>query len=294
MKTRPTALLCALLLVLSACSPAGHDRLTLSTLTWIGYAPLFYAKASGWLDEYNIELVQVVSLSENMYLFDAGNADAFVGTQYEYGVMSQDMPDLLPVMMFNRSNGGDVVLGNLALEDYQLAEHIDVYMEIDSINQLVLADFTEISGLDRSRFRLINADPTITSLLDTSQLDAPTLIVSYNPYDIILHRQGFQELASTADNLDLLVVDAMYTRAATLARHSAQFQALKEMVDRALLAIDEDPMAVFAAIQPYMQDLSAEEFVNALSNVEWLHKGLNPALGDRLHEAGFPTEALLH
>jgi NitT/TauT family transport system substrate-binding protein len=287
------ALLSVLAIVMSACSPTSYDRLKLSTLSWIGYTPLFYAKAQGWLDEYNIELIQVVSLSENMYLFEAGNTDAFVATQYEYSVLAQDMADLVPVLMINRSNGGDVVLGNRDLDDYRVADIVDVYLEIDSINQLVLRDFIARYGLDSSRFNLIDADPLVTSLLNAEESGTPTLIITYNPYDIILQRQGFHELASTRGSLDLLVVDAMYTRTGTLSTHRAQFEALKSMLDEALGQIRTNPMAVYVAVQPYIQGINSEEFLQALSVVEWLDQRPDPVLAGRLHDQGFPTGVLL-
>lgn len=100
-------ILLSLVLLLASCSHS-KDKLKISATTWGGYAPLFYAKAKGWLDPLNIKLIHVVSLSENMYLYQAGNADAYVGTQYEYNVMSVQKPTLKPVMMFDRSNGGGI------------------------------------------------------------------------------------------------------------------------------------------------------------------------------------------
>lgn len=293
MSNRLTQLFSLVILVMAACSPGSYDRLTVSTLNWIGYTPLFYAKSQGWLDEYNIDLIHVVSLSENMYLFEAGNTDAFLGTQYEYGVLSRDMADLLPIVMLDRSNGGDVVLGNLELEQYQHAEVIDVYLEIDSVNQLVLNDFAVMAGLDRSRLRVINSDPGVMSLLNPIDLTAPTLIVTYNPYEIILRRRGFHELASTSDGLDLLVVDAMYTRRATLDNHREQFDALKAMIDIGVEKVIADPQVVYEAIKPYLQDISFAEFLEAMGKVEWINTDMNAAVAARLHELNFPTSALL-
>ena len=45
-----------------------NKKIKITTSTWIGYAPLFYAKEKNWLEPLNIKLLNVVSLSENMYL----------------------------------------------------------------------------------------------------------------------------------------------------------------------------------------------------------------------------------
>jgi len=108
-----------LLFLLTSCSSEKQEKLEISTTTWIGYSPLFYAKEKVWLKPLNIKLMHVSSLSENMYLYQAGNADAYVGTQYEYNMLIKKEPSLIPVMLFDRSNGGDVVMSNLSIEELQ-------------------------------------------------------------------------------------------------------------------------------------------------------------------------------
>ncbi|MHA7878730.1 MAG: ABC transporter substrate-binding protein [Saccharospirillum sp.] len=279
--------------MLVGCTSPTDNRLKVSATTWIGYTPLFYAKAQGWLEPHNIQLVSVVSLSENLYLFEAGNADAYAGTQYEYSVLSQADDTLLPVMMFNRSDGGDVVLSNAPLEALQTAPSIDVYLEIDSINQVVLNDFVRANGLDPSALNYQNRDQAFIATLAAEALDRPTLIVTYNPYDLQLRRQGFAELASTASGLSLLVVDALFTREATFIRHEAQFRALKQILDEALQVLENNPVAYFEAISPYLLDISYEDFLWSLDTITWLNQGLPEELKLRLLHAGFPVRGLV-
>ncbi|MBD3825022.1 MAG: hypothetical protein IE916_11025 [Epsilonproteobacteria bacterium] len=87
----------------TGCEAQKSTKLKISATTWIGYTPLYYAKEKGWLDELDIKLLHLSSLSENMYLFDSGNSDAYVGTQYEYAQLSSKMPSLTPIVMFDRS-----------------------------------------------------------------------------------------------------------------------------------------------------------------------------------------------
>jgi NitT/TauT family transport system substrate-binding protein len=81
------------------------ETLRISATTWVGYAPLYYAKEKGWLSPLNIKLLHVSSLSENLYLYDAGSSHAFVGTQYEYDILVHKHSSLVPIMLFDRSNG---------------------------------------------------------------------------------------------------------------------------------------------------------------------------------------------
>ena len=52
-----------------------------------------------------------------MYLYKAGNSDAYVGTQYEYNLLSNENKNLTPIMLFDKSNGGDVILSNISIEE---------------------------------------------------------------------------------------------------------------------------------------------------------------------------------
>jgi len=199
-----------LLFLLTSCSSEKQEKLEISTTTWIGYSPLFYAKEKGWLKPLNIKLMHVSSLSENMYLYQAGNADAYVGTQYEYNMLIKKEPSLIPVMLFDRSNGGDVVMSNLSIEELQKStEPINAYLEMDSVNSTLLEDFIQNYNLHEKQINYINRDQTSISTLSSSTVKN-AIIVTYIPYDIELNKHGFKSIASTKDNLNLLVIDAMF------------------------------------------------------------------------------------
>lgn len=286
-------LLLLLSVALSGCGDSTDDRMKVSTTNWIGFTPLFYADAKGWLDPYNIELLQVVSLSENVYLFEAGNSDAFVGTQYEYNILASSNPQLVPVMLFDRSFGGDVVMSNVELNALKQAGSIDVYLEMDSVNLTVLQDFARQHQLNPAEFKYHNLDQALISNLEAASMSGPTVLVTYNPYNFTLMRRGFSELATTRDNLDLLVIDALFTRLETLQRRSTQFAALKRLTDNAITAMLADPQEYFSTIQPYLQNMTYDEFAQSMDNVLWLNRSLVPAIAERLAEGNFPIRHLL-
>ena len=120
------------------------EPLVISTTSWIGYTPLLYAKESGWLEGKNIKLLHVTSLSENLSLFKAGNAEAFSATQYEYNRAKLKEPSLVAITLFDRSNGGDLIMSNDSLEEItQNDRDIDVYLEMDSVNGLSTQNHTK-------------------------------------------------------------------------------------------------------------------------------------------------------
>ncbi len=283
-----------IILLFNACSSDNYEKLKISSSTWIGYSPLFYAKEQGWFEPLNIDLVNVVSLSENVYLYEAGNSDAFVGTQYEYNLVLQKQPSLMPIMMFDRSNGGDLIMSNISLEKLQeLNTTIDVYLEMDSINNTLLEYFIKQYHLEDKKLRYFNKDQTQISTLEAKKMKHPTLIVTYIPYNKELLKHGFTELVSTKDGLDIFVVDALFTKTEVLYQHQEQFLKLKALIDRALDVLKNDPHTFYTSVKPYMNEISYEEFQSALEDIVWIHQSLSKELLKRMKDVHFPTRDLI-
>jgi NitT/TauT family transport system substrate-binding protein len=279
---------------LTSCSSPQNEKLKISTTTWIGYSPLFYAKEKGWLEPLNIKLLHVTSLSENLYLYQAGKSDAFVGTQYEYNILVKQKDSLIPVILFDRSNGGDVIMSNVSVEELQKSEKtVDAYLEMDSVNNTLMKDFIKKYGLKNKTINYINRDQTQISILDAKNIKKPTIIATYIPYGIALQKQGFTNIASTKDNLDLLVVDALFTTKKVFQNHKNQFTALKKLVDDALAALEKNPKEFYETVNPYMLELSYEEFTNSLKDIIWINKKISAELERRMKESSFPSRHLI-
>lgn len=271
-----------------------NNKLKISVTNWVGYLPLLYAKEKGWLKPLDIKLLNVVSLSENMYLYEGGNADAFVGTQYEYNLIFQKNPSLVPIMMFDRSYGGDVVMSDTSIETLQSStETIDAYLEIDSVNYSILQDFINRYKLQNKRINYINKDQVQISLLQSSRLKRSSIIVSYIPYNQKLEKYGFKELVSTKDGLNILVIDGLFTTESTFQKHQKQFLALKKLVDKAIVALQNDSRKFYETVKPYTPDTSYDEFMHSLDDIIWINKQISPQLYERLQEAHFPVKSLI-
>lgn len=283
-----------IIFLFASCSSEKYEKLEVSATTWIGYTPLYYAKEKGWLKPLNIKLLHVVSLSENMYLYDAGNSDAYVGTQYEYNLLVKKDPSLMPVMLFDRSNGGDVVMSNMSIQELEnIDKPIDAYLEMDSINSVLLKDFLKKYNLQNKKINYINRDQASISTLDSKNIKKGTIVVTYIPYDIELEKHGFKTVASTKDNLNLLVVDGLFTKEKTFEKHEKQFIELKVLVDRAVKALQDNPREFYDTVKPYILEVSFDEFVHSLDDIIWINKNLSDDLKARMKESHFPTAGLI-
>lgn len=283
-----------IILSLSSCSSPHQHELKISTTIWIGYTPLFYAKEKGWLKNENIKLINVVSLSENMYLYRSGNAHAYCGTQYEYSVLKDKIPGLMPIMLFDRSYGGDIIMSNQTIKSLQESNaSINTYLEMDSINITLLNDFIQRYNIDDKRIKYIDRDQVEISQLINAEPEKQILIITYIPFDTILKKNGFDEILSTKNGLELLVVDAMYTQKDEFNYHKEQFLALKKLTDKAIEALKKDPQEFYATIKPYMNNLSYEEFSEGLHDIQWINTNRSKEFTERLHQASFPLKDLL-
>lgn len=281
-------------ILFTSCGLDNSKKIKISTTTWIGYTPLFYAKEKKWLEPLDIKLLNVVSLSENMYLYKAGNSHVYVGTQYEYNSLYKEDKTLTPIMIFDKSNGGDVILSNLSIEQLSKTNKtIDVYLEIDSINSIILDDFLKSNHLENRKINYINDDQLNISRLKAVDMENPTIIVTYVPYNNILENNSFVELTSTRNNDNLLVIDAMYTKENFYYENKETFIKLKKLIDKAIINLQNNPQEFYETVKPYLIDTNYEEFLASLNDIIWFNKDVPKDVLNKLYNSNFNTKDLI-
>ncbi len=289
---RKSFLFLIVILLFTSCSLQNEKKLKISVTTWIGYTPLFYAKEKGWLELLNIKLLNVVSLSENMYLYKSGNSDAYVGTQYEYNTLVKNIESLIPILLFDKSNGGDVIMSNLNIQELQNSKTpIDAYLEMDSINSILFEDFINKYNLKNKNINYINKDQAFISELKNVQ--NPTIIITYSPYNTILEKVGFKELISTKNNLDLLVIDGMFTTKETYLENKETFIELKKSIDKSISNLEKDPKEFYETIKDYLPNTNYEEFIKSLDDIIWINKDISEKIIEKLSNNNFPTRDII-
>lgn len=278
--------------IFTSCSIQENKKLKIATTSWIGYTPLLYAQEKGWLEPLNIKLLNVVSLSESMYLYKGNNADVYMGTQYEYNFLAQKIESLIPIMLMNKSNGGDLVMSNFSVDELQKTEQeIDVYLEMDSINSILFEVFIKKYNLENKQINYINKDQAYISKL--KNINKPTIIVTYVPYNKILEKNGFKSLETTKNNYDLLVIDGMITTKETLNENKKTFLELKKLINKAIENLQNDPKEYYETIKDYLIDTNYEEFSESLNDIIWINKNIPEKIIENLSNKNFPTRDLI-
>jgi NitT/TauT family transport system substrate-binding protein len=280
---------------LTGCSSQPEPPIKLIANSWIGYSPLFYAKEKGWLKPLNIELSTVVSLGESIMTYKTGHFNGLAGTQYEFAKLQKQNANLVPIIMFDRSNGGDMVMSNLSINSLKkTTESVDVYLEINSINSAVFKDFIKAHELENKTFNFINKDPLKTlAQIKQSPITQPLIIVTYSPYNFELSKHGLNIIASTKNIEDILVVDALYVKKSCLTEHKAHFIKLKQLINQAIQDLHTNPRDYYEKVKPYLENSSYEEFSASLNQIEWLNSELSEPLIKKLNHTSFPIRDLL-
>ncbi len=261
-------ILSLLVILFLGCESKPTKPMVVSTNLWIGYSPLYYAQKKGWLRENNIKLVRTVSLGESLQTFKSGSSDMFCATQYEIQKVSKAGKGLGSVILLDRSNGGDYILANRSIDELKLEKKIDVYLEIDSVNFILLKFFMKKYGLKYSQMNMIDSSQILNSKLRMKR-DA-TIVVTYDPYNIKLQKQGYVELASTKDS-ELLVIDAIYAPSKTKQLFPKEIDKLNALIFKSLKALNDNPKEYFEKINSYFGYANYNEFEDALKSIEWIY-----------------------
>jgi len=248
----------------------------------------------GWLEEANIEMLQTNSIDENLEHYNSGAADIVTGTAHEYRRLTLSHSDLIPIIIYDRSYGGDVILSNRSLPQVQQTQDkIDIYLEKDTVSEEMLNYFLGENNLSKQRFTLYDRNQNEIETLMASPLTPPVIVITYNPHDIVLKKQGFFELASSKHER-YIIVDAIYLSSQIAAKHPEQMKALRNVFGAGVRAYHHNPKAFYETVKPYLGTLSYEEFTQMIGNIQWTedHK-LTPQMLQQLQRNHFPTQDLI-
>lgn len=280
-----------ILFVAISCSSKPQKQIIISTNQWIGYVPLFYAYEKGELDPLNMRIVTNVSLAEAADLYSIGKADIVTTTQHEYNLLKHSTHDIKPVILIDRSNGGDMILSNKSLDELKKSKIIDAYLEVDSINQEILLDFLKKYTISKDRIRFINKDQRqIQDIRNDKTHDI--LIVTYNPYNITLEKKGFKEIVSTKDINSIIVIDALCARDTLIKNEKQRLIQLKNVIDKAIKTIQENPEASYKVVSKHLSNPSYQEYLKSLSLIKWINKP-SPELLEYIKQYGYSKDNII-
>jgi len=283
-----------LVFLLGGCTEKETKKpLIISTDTWMGASLLYYAHYKGWLEANGIQMLQTSSINENMRVFESGASDLFTGTQHEYKRQLKTSPDLVPIIIYDRSYGGDIIMSNRTKEELQNGHQtIKVFLERESVSEELLDYFIELNQIDRNQLQIYNRSQNeLVSLKNTSD-DTPMIIVTYSPHDLKLSQNGFRQIVSSRED-GYYVIDAVYASKKILNTRSEAIRDLKKVLKDSFEAYTKNPKEFYEVVKPYLGNPTYEEFTDMRKNIKWMGEVADPKITEWMDKIEFPTENLV-
>lgn len=274
-----------LLGILAGCSGEPPVSVTIGVNRWLGYEPLFVARANQSLPS-SVRLAEFTSTSEGMRAFRNGALDAVAVTLDEALSLAQLVPDLSIGLVVDYSDGADVLLARPGLK--RVEDMVGRRVGVDSlvVGAYLLGRAFDSRNLDISQTRIVHV-PMGRHDLDFSALNVDAL-VTFEPYRSQQLARGAVQIFSSA-NVPGEITDVLVFRRSLPQDKQRQLQQVAQTwfdaVDR-LLRYDPAAIAVVAerqALTPsqVQEALEAMKFPGIRANRTLLNpenSELNPVL----------------
>ena len=225
-------LVLTVMFIMTACSQ--EPPLTVAMHPWLGYQSLPLAQQEGWISRDRVKLIHTKSSTYTMKKLISGEVNAAALTLDEALQLCSKGADASVIMVFDISSGADVVLARFEMEKLIAQSEITIGIESSALGSLMFAKFIEASGLDRSKFRIIN----VTSDQHESfwSQKGADMLITYEPMASALIKKGAIRVTDTRSMtdavFDVLVVrnDVMKSMdGALLHLLQGHFKALRQM-----------------------------------------------------------------
>jgi len=277
---------------MSGCNQKLSDEkpLKISVSSWIGYTPLIYSYKMGYLKDTNIEIVPTSSLDTSLEFIKRDIVDGFCSTQRGFGVVNK-LTSVTPIFFFNKSFGGDSILSNLSKEKLLSLKDttVDVYMEVESINYTMFKQFQNHYKFDNVKFNIININQ---SLINTKNIENPSIIVTYQPFSNKFKKDGFYEIDNSKNSI-YYIIDGLFVKTSTLKSNMETYKILSKSVNNSIDEMKKNPKEFYEIVKNYLDGQTYEEFLQSLSEIQWINDNRDEII-KYLDSINIPTNEILN
>lgn len=206
---------------------------------WPGYELMFLAAREGWLATEDVRLVETASASASLVALDQGQVDAAALTLDEVLVARSREQDLSIVLVFDISNGADVVLARPDVADIADLAGRRVGVETTAVGALMLHQVLRTGGLERAQLHIVPA--TVDQherLWDSGEIDA---LISFEPIASRLVARGARRLFDSRA-MPETIFDVLAVRNDRIGAREGGVEALLAAHFRALAHLRHNPL----------------------------------------------------
>ena len=264
MRIRLPLLVACTWLLLSGCGDDASDPLVIGTNVWPGYEPLYLARAKGLISDKDVRLVQNLSASEVIRGMRNGVTNAAAVTLDEALLMLADGIDIKIILVFDSSQGGDAIIAQKSIENFQDLVGRNVGAETSALGAYVLCRAAELHKLDcHHDFKITNYEVNEhEEAFSSGKIDA---VVTFDPVRKRLI-EGGAKIVFDSREIPNEVLDVLVVRTEAINRYGNQIDVLMKGWFKALDIIKENPIDS-AELMGKREKLTASEFIDAESGI---------------------------
>ncbi|MGY0196253.1 ABC transporter substrate-binding protein [Leptothrix sp. BB-4] len=208
-------LLAPALTTLPGCARA-EPQLRVGSNIWPGYALLHAAEELGQLDPAQVRMIEMPAASDVLQALAAGTIEAGGLTLDELLTARADGLDLVAVLVFDESRGGDAVVARSNVRDLQDLAGRRIGVEQSAVGALVLQAALRSAGL-----RLDQVEPVVLTAaehVDAWQDRRIDALVTFEPTVSLLQAQGGRRLFDSR-SMPGAILDVLAVHRPVLERH---------------------------------------------------------------------------
>ncbi|MEW6676370.1 MAG: ABC transporter substrate-binding protein [Pseudomonadota bacterium] len=223
---------------LSGCIPGPSPLLRVGTNVWVGYEPLYLARALGHYDPGNIRLVEHTSATNVMRALLDGDLEAAGVTLDEALTLISQGLALKVVLVFNFSAGADALVTRPGIETLADLKGKRIAVESGAVGAVMLSALLEAAHLDLADITrvAITANEQVSSYR-SGQVDA---VIAFEPHVSQLRREGGRVLFDSRA-IPNRIMDVLVVRADALPQHEDNLRDLLNGYLAALFHIHSTP-----------------------------------------------------
>lgn len=255
------ALLPALLV---ACDKTPRPPLVFGANLWPGYESVYLARSLGYLPTEGVRLAEYANTSEVIQAFRNHTVHMAGVTLDEALLLRRDIPDLKIVLLFDASNGADVILAQPGITTLAQLQGKRVGVENTALGAYFLSLALKAAGL---RLPQIDMVPLPVDEQEAAfrahKVDA---VVSFEPVRTRLLKAGAQQLFDSS-RVPGKILDVLVTRDEYIGTYHQEMLQLLQGWRRALDYMQAEP-AKAAQIMAKREQIDPDEFAQAMQGIE--------------------------
>ena len=249
-RTFAVVLFIGLSILLEGCNKPPEKTLRLGGNIWVGYETLHLAQKLGYYDDLALKLVEMPSATDVMHAFRHHMLELAALTLDEALSLKQTDDDIQITLVFDFSQGADILLGQPEIKSLAQLKNKKVGVENTAVGAILLDSALTEAQLTPADIKIIPLTANEhQQAFNTHQIDA---VVTFEPIKSKLLAQGANNLFDSR-HIPNRIVDVLVVRKDIANQHPEVIRKLLSGYFKALDYLHAHPTQAIEKIAPRMQ-----------------------------------------